>query len=174
MKDNRAVALRGPTEADTKAMLVYLKTIMAETPYLSAYPDEIDMDEAAEAGFLKRMAEDPRVLWLSAYEKGGTVAGNFDLHPIGNVDRYAHRAALGIGLVREYWGSGLAPALMERMLAGAHRLGYEQVELEVASENRRAIALYQKFGFEQTGTLPRFYKYRDGSYMNALYMVCRL
>lgn len=119
------------------------------------------------------MAEGPRILWLSAYEKNGTVMGNFDLHPISNVDRYAHRMELGIGLVHTYWGSGLAP-LMERMLAAARQLGYEQVELEVVFENRRAIALYQKFGFEQTGILPRFYKYRDGSYQDALYMVRRL
>mgnify|MGYP004421668729 CR=1 FL=1 len=38
-------------------------------------------------------------------------------------------------------------ALMERILAFARENGVEQVNLEVRSDNKRAIALYEKFGF---------------------------
>ena len=101
-------------------------------------------------------------------------AGNFDIHPVSTVVRYAHRAELGIALLKAYWGSGLASALMTIMLREAKVLRYEQVELEVLAENARAVSLYQKFGFVQTGTLPHFYKYRDGRYADAHYMVCKL
>lgn len=174
LRDGRSLTLRGPSDSDAKAAVDYLRAIMSETPFLSAYPDEIDTDEAKEAAFLREMAGDPRTLWLSAYDKNGVVAGNFDIHPIGSVSRYAHRAALGIALLRAYWGSGLASALMAIMLREAKTLGYEQVELEATATNERAIALYKKFGFEQTGVLPHFYKYRDGSYVDAVYMVCRV
>ena len=43
------------------------------------------------------------------------------------------------------------------------------ITLEVLSENKRAIALYKKFGFEQFGVLDRFYKL-EGKYYAADYM----
>ena len=60
---------------------------------------------------------------------------------------------------------------MRVMLCQAKALGYEQVELEVVAPNSRAISLYEKFDFVRTGTLPHYYKYRDGSYVDACYMV---
>ena len=57
---------------------------------------------------------------------------------------------------------------MWRMLAD------EQAELEVVSANAAAIRLYQKLGFEITGTLPWAFKYKDGSYADFLLMVKKL
>ena len=171
LKDGRCLTLRGPAGADAGASLAYMRTVMAETPCLSSYPDEIDTDEEKEAAFLLHMRDDPRALWLSAYDENGVIAGNFDIRPVGTVSRYAHRATFGIALLKSYWGSGLAPALMTIMLREAKALGYEQVELEVVVENTRAVALYRRFGFSQAGILPHFYRYRDGRYVDALYMV---
>ena len=174
LKDGRRLTLRGPLEADAGASLDYLRAVTAETAYLSSYPDEIDGNLEKERAFLRRMREDPHTLWLSAFDSNGVIAGNFDIHPVSTVVRYAHRAELGIALLKAYWGSGLASALMTIMLREAKVLRYEQVELEVLAENARAVSLYQKFGFVQTGTLPHFYKYRDGRYADAHYMVCKL
>ena len=60
---------------------------------------------------------------------------------------------------------------MAVMLREAKALAYEQVELEVVAQNTRAIALYEKFGFVKIGDLPHYYKYRDGSYADALRML---
>ena len=57
---------------------------------------------------------------------------------------------------------------MWRMLAD------EQAELEVVSANAPAIALYRKLGFETTGTIPRAFKYQDGSCADFLFMVKNL
>ena len=54
---------------------------------------------------------------------------------------------------------------MWRMLAD------EQAELEAVSANEPAIALYRKFGFETTGTVPRAFRYGDGTYADFLFMV---
>ena len=47
---------------------------------------------------------------------------------------------------------------MERILAFAKGTGVEQVNLEVRSDNKRAIALYEKFGFCKLCTFPGFFK----------------
>ena len=60
---------------------------------------------------------------------------------------------------------------MGEILAGAKTAGFEQAELEVVSANAPAIGLYKKMGFEATGTIPRAFKYKDGSYGDNLFMV---
>ena len=46
----------------------------------------------------------------------------------------------------------------------ARQSGFEQIELEVVSTNRRAIGLYVKYDFQVYGTRPHGIKYPDGSY----------
>ncbi len=43
--------------------------------------------------------------------------------------------------------------------------------LEVVTENRRAISLYQKMGFRICGTLPDNMKYKDGTYADVYWMI---
>ena len=50
----------------------------------------------------------------------------------------------------------------------------EQLELEVVTENRRAISLYQKMGFRICGTLPDNMKYKDGTYADVYWMMRKL
>ena len=56
----------------------------------------------------------------------------------------------------------------------AKQAGYEQVELEVISDNVGAIALYKKLGFEKYGSFPNNMKYQDGKYADADWMMKRL
>ena len=44
----------------------------------------------------------------------------------------------------------------------------------MVSANAPAAALYRKFGFETTGTVPRAFRYGDGTYADFLFMVKRL
>jgi len=60
------------------------------------------------------------------------------------------------------------------VLNKAKEAGYEQAELEVISENKRAVALYEKFGFVKYGTLPDNMKYSDGVCVSADWMMRKL
>ena len=53
----------------------------------------------------------------------------------------------------------------------AKKAGYEQAELEVIANNKPAIALYEKLGFQKYGTFPDNMKYADGSYADAYWMM---
>ena len=59
------------------------------------------------------------------------------------------------------WGQGVASALTEKILAFAKENGFEQLNLEVRSDNERAIRLYRKFGFRKLCTFPAFFKIGD-------------
>ena len=42
------------------------------------------------------------------------------------------------------------------------------------AENKDAVAMYEKLGFEKFGTFPDNMKYADGSYMDAYLMMRKL
>ena len=71
----------------------------------------------------------------------------------------------------EYRRQGVAEGLLKFALDYAKKLGSEQIELEVVSENEPARHLYKKFGFVETGTLPKAMKLTDGRYYDLIYMV---
>ena len=64
--------------------------------------------------------------------------------------------------------------MLETILDTAKSIGYEQAELEVISENRNAIALYEKLGFVKYGIFPDNMKYADGTYVSAEWMMKKL
>ena len=72
-----------------------------------------------------------------------------------------HRGVFGISLKKAWWGCGAASALMEAILAFAKEKGFEQLNLEVRSDNIRAIRLYKKYGFQKLCTFPRFFKINE-------------
>lgn len=94
--------------------------------------------------------------------------------PIGSYKRYAHRCDVAIALYPEFCGCGIGRTMLEQVLEVAKRLGFEQAELEVISDNKKAITLYEKLGFVKYGTFPNNMKYKNGEYASADWMMKKL
>jgi RimJ/RimL family protein N-acetyltransferase len=79
----------------------------------------------------------------------GRVVGWADILP---KDRpiHAHVGVLGVGLLPEFRGKGLGTALLRRVLEQVCKK-YVRLELTVRAANTRAIALYEKLGFQREG-----------------------
>lgn len=72
------------------------------------------------------------------------------------IDRRHGTAYFGVVIgEKDCWGHGIAHETLRLMLRRAVALGLRKVLLEVAGDNRRAIALYQRAGFETEGVLRR-------------------
>ncbi|MBQ2707088.1 MAG: GNAT family N-acetyltransferase [Clostridia bacterium] len=169
----REVVLRHAQPADAAALIEYLKITAAETPYLIREPDEITLTLEEEIGFIERKEKEPRELLLIALVNGKHV-GNCSLMRIAPYRRYAHRCSIAIALYEEYCGCGIGRRMLQTVLDAARQAGYTQAELEVLSDNRRAIALYRKLGFEKFGTLPDNVRYADGTCADADWMMKKL
>lgn len=90
------------------------------------------------------------------------------------LSRIRHRAELGPFYVSPgAQGTGAAQALLTALLDHARALGALQAELYVAGDNPRAIAFYERHGFERCGTVPRAVIMPDGP-VDDLFYVCRL
>ena len=68
------------------------------------------------------------------------------------------QAAQSRSVMLQAWGQGVGTAIMERLVAHARDHGVEIIELQVRSDNTRAIRLYEKFGFVKIGRYPGFLK----------------
>ena len=102
-------------------------------------------------------------------EVGGRVVGSAGLHPQSPLRR-RHAAMLGISVAADSQGRGVGSALMQAVCDYAD--GWAQllrIELTVFVDNRRAIALYERFGFRHEGT-HRGYAMRDGAYADVFSM----
>ena len=85
-----------------------------------------------------------------------------------------HRAEFGISILKEYWGLGLGKALTKACIQCAKGAGYVQLELNVVSENRKALSLYLDPGFKEFGRNPRGFHSRISGFQELVYMLLEL
>lgn len=137
------------------------------------YPGLMQLPYTNEALWQARLAEScaPGKADLPlAAEIDGEVVGTAGLHPAGPQLRRRHVMFLGISVAPQAQGRGVGRALMAAMCDYAdHWAGVLRLELTVFVDNTRAIALYQRFGFETEGRL-RAYAMRGGQLVDVFTM----
>lgn len=147
---------------DAAALLDYLKIVGGETENLSFGAEGVSLDLEAEQDHLRMQSESTdNVQYLAKVD--GEIIGTASLNR--KHKRMSHRGVFGISLKKAWWGCGAASALMEAILAFAKENGFEQLNLEVRSDNARAIRLYEKYGFRKLCTFPHFFKI-NGEYVD--------
>lgn len=170
LKDGTNCILRSLGETDAQDILQLMILTSKETRYMLRYPDEITMTEEEEANYLKDIELSPDALMLTAVVDGKiTAIASFT--PISRLQKCKHRAEIGISVLKEYWGRGIGTLLVENTIDLARQAGYQQLELEVVTDNKRAVSLYEKFGFRILGTNEKAFLCRDGQYQ-ALHLMC--
>lgn len=170
LKDGRICVLHPAQKEDAQGMIDYMRTSAGETPFLLRNPDEVTFTVESEESFLEGKKDAPRELMMVA-EVDGVLAGNCGIITNGDLRRVYHRGGFAIALLKEYWHLGIASAMMTYAFELAKEMGYEQMELEVVDGNKRAKALYEHLGFQETGKHLRALKYDDGSYRDEYTMV---
>jgi RimJ/RimL family protein N-acetyltransferase len=82
--------------------------------------------------------------------ENGRVVGWCDIRRHPHVT-HAHCGSLGMGVVPGFRDRGLGTLLITAALDLARQRGMHRVELHVHADNIRAIALYEKVGFQREG-----------------------
>ena len=137
------------------------------------FPGLMQMPYTNEELWRARLAESSapgKTDLLLVAEQDGSVVGSAGLHPAGNSQRRRHVLMLGISVVPQAQGQGVGSALMAALCDYADNwMGTLRLELDVYTDNARALALYRKFGFVIEGT-HRGYALRDGQYVDSFSM----
>ena len=172
-KNGAVYTLRSPRREDAAKMLAYLKASAEETNFGLSYPEEMNFTVQDEEDFINNFAEEKGSIMITAFD-GENIAGNASLCCEMDRKKTLHRATFGIAILKEHWGLGLGRKILSELIAFSKQAGYEQLELEVASCNESAVALYKKLGFEVYGERSRSLKLKDGSYYDELLMLLDL
>jgi putative acetyltransferase len=98
----------------------------------------------------------------------GRIVGSADIFQYKG--RRRHVGKLGMSVHDDFHRRGIGSALSAALVNVADNwLDLKRLELTVYVDNKPAIGLYKKFGFEVEGTL-RAYAFRDGQYVDSLFM----
>ncbi|HSM70569.1 MAG TPA: GNAT family protein [Anaerolineales bacterium] len=99
---------------------------------------------------------------------GVQVIGWCDIE-LNNREGFRHSGKLGIGVLKEFRGTGIGTKLLTQALSEAQLQNLERIELEVYESNLVAIKLYERLGFKVEGRKRKARKI-DGHYDDVIMM----
>ena len=165
-KDGREVILRTPKWEDLDDLVELMNSIVDEGVDI-ATTQKITREGYTEQ-FKRRLAlmEKGEVVRLVAEVEGKVIASS-ELRKRTGYSR--HVGNLGIWARKGYRDIGIGTEMLKTLISQAKITGIEILELAVASANRRAIHVYEKVGFRETGRIPKFY-HKNGKYHDEVIM----
>lgn len=162
--------IREALPEDAEKLIAFLAQVGGETDYLSFGKEGLPISREEEEKFIQSMKEEEHSVLYVAW-KNGEIVGDASLNGFNR--RMSHRAEFGISVAKSEWGQGMGSALLQKIIEYAREHMIELINLEVRSDNRRAIQMYEKFGFRKIGTFPAYFKI-DGEYYDFDLMVLDL
>jgi L-amino acid N-acyltransferase YncA len=102
--------------------------------------------------------------------KDGTIVGTYVLKA--NFPGLGSHVVNGGYMVHPRWqGQGIGTRMVQHSLEEAKRLGFKAMQYNlVVATNTRAVKLYQRFGFNIVGTLPKAFNHLQLGYVDAYVM----
>ena len=135
----------------------------------SCYSNTLQLPFPALSLWEKRHQEIPENLYSLVAVLNDKIIGQIGFEVNSN-PRRKHVANFGMVVGEERRKSGVGSSLMEAMLELCENwLAVHRIELEVYTDNSKAIQLYKKFGFEVEGTA-RNYAFREGEFADVHFM----
>lgn len=167
-----SLSIRAPQVSDAAKLLNYCKIIGGESHNLTFGSEGIGMTLEEEQKWIRDTANHPlNRQWIAVVNQ--EIAGFCDLH-VAPRSRMAHRASFGLSVRKAYWHQGIATALLKAMMDYAQsQPSIAIIAIEVVEDNDRAIALYERFGFQKVGYLQKFFRIDDQE-LGAYIMDCDL
>ena len=150
MPSQSKLIIRRATVGDAGQLVALRRALFVETSLMLWEPAEFVATAADEGGFIQRLSGRANCLLLIAHAEGQ--AAGFLAAIGGERNRLRHSALLALGVLRAYWSQGVASRMLGEALSWAPGAGIKRLELMVHTANARAVALYQRHGFEIEGT----------------------
>jgi RimJ/RimL family protein N-acetyltransferase len=161
LKDSRIVTLRFLTPTDKDKILMMFSSMSDDTLKWSMPPYD-------EAWINRTLAMIDNLIPLVAVHER-RIVGSCTIAK----SRHARRKGvgdIGIFLQEDFHKVGLGTAMMKLALELARKQGLHRIWLEVVEDNKAAIGLYYKIGFEIEGRLKSCFLGDDNKYHDTLVM----
>lgn len=172
-KQGEEYVIRYPKPGDAPAMLKYINTISKERTFICFQGEQLTLVEE-EKVLIKQLEQIGKHEGVTLFVVAeGKIVG---ISQIEMKDKAAkHEGVFGISLFKEYRGEGIGKKLTQMVLEEAekHIPQLLIVTLGVFGNNRLAMEMYKKFGFVESGRLPKGVLHRD-EYVDHVYMFKKL
>jgi RimJ/RimL family protein N-acetyltransferase len=158
--------IRKAAETDAQQIMQVMKDA-EKSGFMLFDPGERQMDSDSLSSFIvKTNSTEKSAVFIAEDEK--RILGYLLLRGE-KPNRISHRAYIVIGVLSSSRGQGVGKALFSHAIDWAEKEGIHRLELTVLLENKTALALYQKMGFEIEGIKRDSLKI-DGKYADEYYM----
>lgn len=163
LKNGLELTIVPAKKEDAQKLLEYLNVVGGESHNLTFGAGGLKIRAEDEAKFIESM-ENSNMSKMFVAKIDGEIVG------VSNIDsspkvRLKHNAEIGVSVKKAYWHLGIASLMMKNLIGFAKANGTTKIiHLGVISDNERAIALYERFGFEKIGLYKNFLKVEDVYY----------
>lgn len=162
------VVIRTPELNDAEKIVNAIKEMDKESIFLAREPEEFKTSIEREKELIEEWKSSKHILFLVA-DIDGEIVGTCGIYGDSR-KRYCHKAEIAIAIRKKYWSKGIGRKLLEEGILWAKETNLIKLELNVDTENKRALSLYENIGFEIEGKIEKDRKLQDGSYCDSYIM----
>ena len=165
-RDGQKVILRTPRREDLDDLMELINSLVDEKAEI-ALTVKVTREEEAEwlPKMLARLEKDE--LFFLVAEVDRKVVASSDIHILGGDEK--HVGVIGIVIKSGFRGLGIGTEMVKTLVEQAALLKLKVLMLHVFATNKRAVHVYEKVGFVQTGRVPKKH-FRQGRYIDEVIM----
>lgn len=135
-------------ESDACQLVTLMSQIASESSFLLYEPDEVP----SSTWLKKRLSTLRQSEYIWVAETNHKFVGYIAL-TLGVMKRNRGVGTLAMGVISDYSGKGVGSELLIKVIKEAQKMEVYRLQLQVQTNNERAIRLYRKFDFEIEGVL---------------------
>jgi RimJ/RimL family protein N-acetyltransferase len=163
-KDDREVVLRTPKWEDLDDFLELINSLVDERADILR-TEKVSREEEIDwlSKVLSRLEKD-ETFYIVAEVNGKVVA-------VSEINRRSgyekHVGVIGIAIRNGFRDLSIGTEMMKTLVEQAQKMGLKVLTLTAFATNKRAIHVYEKVGFVQTGTIPKKH-FKEGRYIDEI------
>jgi len=160
------VILRTPRWEDLDDLMELINSLVDEKAEIARTDKVTRKDEVEWLPKVLASLEKDELFFLVA-EVDRKVVASSDIHILSGNEK--HVGVLGIVLKSGFRDLGIGTEMMKTLVEQAMALGLKVLTLQAFATNKRAVHVYEKVGFVQTGRVPKKH-FKDGQYVDEVIM----
>jgi len=166
-KGGRKVVLRTPKWEDLDDLLELINSLVDEKVNISR-TKKVSREEEIDwlSGVLSRLEKD-ETFYLVADVDGKVVGTSHLNRRAGGYE--GHVGVIGIAIKKGFRDVGIGTEMVKALIDQARTMGLKVITLSAFATNKRAIHVYEKVGFVQTGRIPKKF-FKDDEYIDEMIM----
>ena len=166
VEGGRKIVLRTPRWEDLDDLLELINSVVDEGAEISRDEKALREEEIDWLSGLLARLERGKTFFLLAEFNGRVIASSEINLQIGN---QKHVGVVGIVIKKGLRELGIGTAMMRVLIEQAKKMGMKILTLTAFASNKRAIHVYEKVGFVQTGLIPKKHL-KQGKYIDEVIM----